>query len=160
MGLLDGILSTVIGHLANRGNVGNPGGNSGGIDNPLGSVLGRAGGGIAASALVALAFRVLQQNGGIEGLIGKLRGAGLGQQAQSWVSTGDNLSIDPDDLRRVLGSSELAQLASQFGFSPEQASEGLAQVLPDVVDQMTPSGQVPDNDRDLISEALATLKPR
>ena len=65
-----------------------------------------------------------------------------------------------DQLQQALGSGELAQLASRFGLTPEQASQGLAQVLPEVVNRMTPSGEIPGNDHDLISDALAQLQPR
>ena len=169
MGLLDGILSSVLGNLG--GSIGssmggaqgnNPGdsrntGNGGG---PFGSTLGRIGGNVAVSAMVALAFQMLQQNGGLSGVIEKLRGAGLGKHATSWVSTGDNLPVTGDQLQQALGSGELAQLASRFGLTPEQASQGLAEVLPEVVNHMTPSGELPANDHDLISEALAQLRPR
>lgn len=172
MGLLDGILSSVLGNLggsiggAMGGSAGNPGNNPGGIRNtgndggPFGSALGKIGGNVAMTAMVALAFRMLQQNGGLSGVIEKLRGAGLGNHASSWVSTGANLPVTGEQLQEALGSGELAQLASRFGLTPEQASQGLAQVLPEVVDHMTPSGEIPGNDHDLISEALAQLQPR
>ena len=172
MGLLDGILSSVLGNIGGSiansmgGASGNQAPNSGGIrntgndDGPLGGALGKIGGQVAVSAMVALAFRMLQQNGGLSGVLEKLRGGGLGHQASSWVSTGDNLPVSGDQLQQVLGSGELAQLASRFGLTPEQASDGLAQVLPEVVSHMTPSGQLPANDHDLISEALAQLQPR
>jgi uncharacterized protein YidB (DUF937 family) len=159
MGLLDGILSSVLGNLGNMGGAANTGTlRPGDSDNPLGSALGRMGGSVAASALVALAFRVLQQNGGIGGLVDKLRDAGLGQHASSWVGTDDNIPVDADQLKSAFGADQLAQLASQLGLTADQASRGLAQVLPDLVNQMTPSGEVPANDRDLISDALATLR--
>ena len=173
MGLLDGILSSVLGNLGGSigssmgGSMGgsagnNPGGmrNTGNDDSAFGSALGKIGGNVAMSAMVALAFRMLQQNGGLSGVIEKLRGSGLGHQASSWVSTGDNLPVTGDELQQALGSGELAQLATRFGLTPEQASQGLAQVLPEVVNRMTPSGELPANDQDLISTALAQLQPR
>ena len=165
MGLLDGILSSVLGNLGSSigGSAGNnPGGmrNTGNDDSPFGSALGKIGGNVAMSAMVALAFRMLQQNGGLSGVIEKLRGSGLGHQASSWVSTGDNLPVTADQLQQALGSGDLAQLATRFGLTPEQASQGLAQVLPEVVNRMTPSGALPANDQELISNALAQLQPR
>lgn len=172
MGLLDGILSSVLGNLGSTigssmggsaGNLGNnPGGvrNTGNDDRPFGSALGKIGGNVAMSAMVALAFQMLQQNGGLSGVIEKLRGAGLGKHASSWVSTGDNLPVTGEQLQQALGSGELAQLASRFGLTPGQASQGLAEVLPEVVNHMTPTGEIPANDHDLISDALAQLQPR
>ena len=159
MGLLDSILGNVLGNLGNSGNMGGlrPQGNGGG---GLGSSLGRLGGNVVVSALVAMAFQMLQRNGGISGVLDKLRQSGLGNHAQSWVSTGENMPISAGDLEQALGSGQLAELASHFGMSPQEASTGLAQVLPEVVNQMTPAGQVPANDLDMISDALSQLKPR
>ena len=166
MGLLDGILGSVLGNLGGQGGLGGlggllTGGNARAGDNdPMGSALGRAGGGIAASALMALAFRVLQQNGGITGLLDKLRQSGLGDHAASWVGTGENMPVTGDQLKDALGSGELAQLASHVGLTPEQASNGLAQVLPELVNQLTPAGQVPADHHDMISQALSMLARR
>lgn len=155
MGLLDGILGNVLGGMM-RG--GSSAGSNQQSNNPLGSVLGRLGGsGIATTALMALAFQVLQQNGGISGLVDKFRASGLGQHADSWVGTGANEPVSANQVRDALGSGGLGQLASRFGLTPDQASGGLAQLLPELVNQMTPAGQVPDNDHDMISEALAAL---
>ena len=131
MGLLDGILGNVLGGM--MGGASGAGGHSqiNQQDNPLGAVLGRLGGGAASGALVALALQVLQQNGGVGGLVDKLRASGLGQHANSWVGTGANLPIDADQIQDALGGGTLGQLAGKFGLSPEQASGGLAQLLPE-----------------------------
>lgn len=155
MGLLDGILSSVLGNLGNSGSVQqDPRSNAGG------SPFGGMGGTVAKAAMIALALRLLQQNGGISGLIEKFRNSGLGQHASSWVSTGDNMPVGGHQLANAIGIDDLAQLASQFGLTPQQASDGLAQVLPEVVNQMTPTGEVPAGDYDEISNALATLQRR
>jgi uncharacterized protein YidB (DUF937 family) len=158
MGLLDGILGNVLGGMmgGGSGTSGNQYGN-----NPLGSVLGRLGGsGLATGALMALAFQLLQQNGGISGLVDKLRASGLGQHADSWVGTGANMPVSADQIREALSKGGLERLASKFGLSSDQASGGLAQLLPELVNQMTPAGQVPDNHHELISEGLAALTPK
>ena len=166
MGLLDGILGSVLGGMTGGGGRGGqiPGGlgRQDDSDNPLGSVLGRLGGGsgVAKMALLALAFQLIQQNGGVGGLIDKFRDGGLGNKADSWVGTGQNMALAPDELRDVLGPGVLDQLASHFGMTQSQASENLSEVLPELVNQMTPDGQLPDNDNDLISDALRQLSPR
>ena len=156
MGLLDGILGNVLGGaMGGSGRSNNQQG-----DNPLGSILGQlAGSGIAKGALMALAFQLIQRNGGISGIVDKLRNSGLGQQANSWVGTGANMPISADQVSSALGGAGagLGQLASQYGLTPDQASGGLAQLLPELVNQMTPEGEVPGNEHSVISDALATL---
>jgi uncharacterized protein YidB (DUF937 family) len=82
----------------------------------------------------------------------------LGQQAQSWIGTGQNMPISPDVLSKILGQGQLGQIAQQFGIPPEEAAGGLAQALPNVVDQMTPDGQIPADHNDLVAQALAILQ--
>ena len=150
MGLLDAILGGVLG------------GNAGG---PVGGQFGTTPGGTpgtsnmqAQSPLLLMALQLLQQNGGLQGILAKLQQAGYGQQAQSWIGTGPNLPIDPRILQQVLGQGQLGQIAQQLGITREQASDGVAQMLPRVVDQMTPAGQIPENQSDLVNEALAILQ--
>ena len=112
----------------------------------------------AQSPLLLMALQLLQQNGGLQGILAKLQQAGYGQQAQSWIGTGPNLPIDPRILQQVLGQGQLGQIAQQLGITREQASDGVAQMLPQVVDQMTPAGQIPENQSDLVNEALAILQ--
>jgi uncharacterized protein YidB (DUF937 family) len=154
MGLLDGMLGKVLGGA--MGGRGAPSGNQQ-SDNPLGSLLGGLGGGLGGGALAAIALQMLQQGGGISGIVDKFRASGLGAQADSWVGTGANMPVSADQISSVLGEGGLGQLAGKFGLSPDQASGGLAQLLPQLVDKMTPAGQVPENQQDLISQALAAL---
>ena len=150
MGILDAILGGVLG------------GNAGG---PMGGQFGNATGGTLGDTntqtqnpLLLMALQLLQQNGGLQGILAKFQQAGYGQQAQSWIGTGPNLPIDPRVLQQVFGQGQLGQIAQQLGIPREQASDGVAQVLPQVVDQMTPAGEVPENHSDLVNEALAILQ--
>jgi len=162
MGLLDGMLGNVLGGMLGGGQ--QQGGGA------LGSILGQLGGGssnqstgmqgVGAAAFMALALQLIQQNGGIGGLVDKFRAAGLGQHADSWVGTGANLPVDADQLRGALGSGGLSQLAHKFGMSSDEASGGLAQLLPELVNQMTPQGEIPAHDHQAISDALAALAPK
>lgn len=113
-----------------------------------------------AGSLLASALQLFQQNGGIQGVLAKFQQAGLTQQAQSWVSTGSNQPISADQLQRVLGSGVIGQIAAKLGLSQGDASHQLAGLLPNLIDKMTPQGQVPDNHHDLISEGLAMLVAR
>jgi uncharacterized protein YidB (DUF937 family) len=150
MGILDAILGGVLG-----GNAGGP--VSGQLGNAPGGTLGSAGT-QAQNPLLLMALQLLQQNGGLQGILAKLQQAGYGQQAQSWVGTGANLPIDSRAVQQVFGQGQLGQIAQQLGISPDQASDGVSQMLPQVVDQMTPAGQIPENHSDLVNEALAILQ--
>lgn len=150
MGLLDGLIGNVIGSML--------GGNQG--QNPLGAVLAGLGGGSqgqGGSLLLQVALSMLQQNGGLDGVLNKFRQGGLAQQADSWVSTGQNMNISGDQLQQVLGSSTISDLASRLGMSPDQAGSSMAQLLPNVIDQLTPQGQVPENGNEEIAQGLSML---
>jgi len=110
------------------------------------------------SPIVQMALQLLQQNGGIEGLLAKFQQAGMGQQAQSWIGTGQNMPLPADALSQIFGQGQLGQIAQQLGMSHQDAASGLSQVLPRIVDEMTPQGQIPDNHNDLVAQALSILQ--
>ena len=150
MGLLDGLIGNVLGSMM--------GGNQG--QDPLGSVLGRLGGGNqpqSGNLLLQLALSMLQQNGGLEGILGKFREGGLSQQADSWVGTGENMNISPDQLQQVFGSSTISDLASRLGKSEQQAGSEMAQLLPELINHLTREGQVPENSNEEIAQGLSAL---
>jgi uncharacterized protein YidB (DUF937 family) len=152
MGLLDGLIGNVLGSVLS--------GNQAQGQDPLGSVLGRLGGGNQAQSgnlLLQLALSMLQQNGGLEGILGKFRQGGLSQQADSWVGTGQNMNISPDQLQQVFGSSTISDIASRLGMSEQQAGSEMARLLPDVINQLTPEGQVPENSNEEIQHGLSAL---
>jgi uncharacterized protein YidB (DUF937 family) len=130
------------------------------LDGLLGSLMGgmTGGGQQPQNPLLAIALQMLQQNGGLEGILGKFQQAGFGEQADSWVSTGQNLPIDPGALGQVFGQEELGQIARQTGMSQQDLSGGLADLLPGLIDGMTPKGQVPAESSDLVNQALAMLQ--
>ncbi|MDE3176986.1 MAG: DUF937 domain-containing protein [Pseudomonadota bacterium] len=81
--------------------------------------------------------------GGLSGLVGKLASAGAGPQVNSWVGNGPNQPIDPTHLGNALGADVLSQLAARTGLSQQQIVEGLSQVLPQLVNNLTPNGRLP-----------------
>src|SRR5512144_45253 len=107
--------------------------------------------------LLQIALMMLQQNGGLEGILGKFRQGGLSQQADSWVGTGQNMNISADQFQQVFGSSTISDLASRLGLSEQQAGSEMAQLLPEVINRLTPAGQVPENSNDEIAQGLSTL---
>ena len=95
-------------------------------------------------ALAEAAAEVLgRQHGGIGGLVEQFNKGGLGHVASSWVGSGANLPVTPDQLQQVLGSDVVAQIATKVGLSPELVKQGLSTVLPILVDKATPQGQIP-----------------
>lgn len=88
---------------------------------------------------------IQNQPGGLQGLVQSFHDKGLGGVVSSWVSTGQNLPISADQIQQVLGSGKLTQLAAQAGISPDSAGSSIAQLLPTIVDKLTPNGQVPDH---------------
>ena len=138
MGLLDGLLGSVMGGMMGSGS----------------SAQGAQGG----NPMIQMALQMLQQNGGIEGLLAKFQQAGMGQQAQSWIGTGQNMPVSADALSQIFGHGQLSQIAQQMGISPAEAAGGLSQALPHVVDQMTPGGEIPEGHNDLVAQALAILQ--
>lgn len=84
------------------------------------------------------------QVGGISGLQQMFQQKGLGGVVSSWVGTGQNLPISPDQVQSVLHSDVLQNIAAKTGMDSGQVSTMLSQMLPHVVDKLTPNGQVPD----------------
>ena len=127
------------------------------FDGLLGGVLG-AGTRQVPSPLVATALQLIQQNGGLPGIIDKFQHGGLADHVGSWVGTGANLPITGSQLQEVLGTGAIGQIAQQLGLSHSDASGGLAQVLPQIIDRLTPGGQIPADHTDLVTKALSALR--
>jgi uncharacterized protein YidB (DUF937 family) len=83
------------------------------------------------------------QNGGLGGLLEKFNQAGLGDAAKSWVGTGENMPISADQIGQVLGKDTIADIAAKLGVGQGEAAGSLADMLPGLIDKLTPSGQAP-----------------
>ncbi len=99
----------------------------------LGGVLGGLLGGAAGS-------------GALGGMLDKFKGAGAEEQAASWVSTGENQPIDAATVEKALGTEAIDEIASETGHSRQEVEDGLAKVIPGMVDALTPNGELPDDD--------------
>lgn len=104
---------------------------------------GQSAGGLDAQTVMKLAGQLLEQSGGLQGLIGKLQSGGLSSVVSSWVGTGANQAVSGEQLQQALGGDLLGQLAQQFGGNTQAAAGGLADMLPGLIDKLTPDGQVP-----------------
>ena len=115
-------------------------------------------GGAALGGLVMLALQMLQRNGGLQGVLGRLQQSGHAREADSWVSTGDNLPISPDVLSQVFGREEIGRAAQQMGMTPDDAAGGLASIFPELVNENTPHGRAEPASDDVVTRALEILQ--
>ena len=133
MGLLDQIVKGLAGKFM---------GGSAGTQNPL--------------LDIALNLLTNPQTGGLEGLAETFKSKGLNDIMSSWVSTGQNLPISGKQIQDVLGSDLVQQFAKKLGASNQDVSGGLANLLPDLIDKLTPTGQLPE--KDTFEQALKKLR--
>ena len=113
------------------------------LDSLLGSVFG---GGDKTQMLASLANSLITNHGsgnGLAGLVQQFEQNGLGQVVQSWVGTGENHAIGADQIQQVLGSGFVQQFAQQHGIDTSAAASTIAQLLPQLVNHVTPDGQIP-----------------
>ena len=101
---------------------------------------------------------LVQQHGGLGGLLDTLRQQGLGSHVDSWIGTGQNMPVDAQHIIDALGQGPLAQLAQRFGIDPQQAAAHIAEILPKAVDHLSPGGQLPGGG--LLDGAMQMLKGR
>ena len=116
MGLFDSVLGAVSGQLQQQG----------GLASVLSGLLSADGG-----------------QGGFGGLVDKLNQAGMGDVVASWIGSGENLPISADQISGILGSDAVANVARQLGLDPAQAAGQLSQMLPGLIDKLTPNGALP-----------------
>ena len=100
-------------------------------------------GGVVGAGMVSVVNSVLEQHGGVQGIVNEFEKNGLGATVRSWVGTGPNQAVSPADVHRVLGSDLLQQLSAKSGLSVQELAEKLSQLLPQAVDRMTPDGTIP-----------------
>ena len=100
---------------------------------------------LEASVLPAILNEVLGGNGqgGLSAILARLQQAGLGDQVKSWLGNGENLPISADQLKQVLNSDQVKQLAARFGIPIDQVLDALAKQLPTTVDHASPNGALP-----------------
>lgn len=102
---------------------------------------------VAASNPAATGILQMIQNhpGGLNGLVQSFQQNGLGSLVNSWVGTGQNLPATTGQVQQVLGSDRIQALAQQIGVDPNTASSVVAQLLPVIVDKLTPNGNMPEH---------------
>ena len=154
------------------GLLGGKSGGGGGLEDILGQLTGgkggtatgaRAGTGAGAGVLGALLPLIagFLQNGGLNKILSGFQQKGLSSQAASWVGTGDNERVSGAEVEEVVGADEIQAIAQQLGISEEQAADAVAEVLPQVVDRVSPEGELPaENDLDDLFGQLASMSAK
>jgi uncharacterized protein YidB (DUF937 family) len=100
-------------------------------------------GGIVGAGMVSVVNGIIEKHGGLQGVVSEFEKNGLGTTVKSWVGTGPNQPISPDEVQRVLGPDLLRQLSEKSGLSVQDLAQKLSQVLPQAVDKLTPNGAIP-----------------
>ena len=152
MSILNGILGSLLGGHSNASPLQSILGSVlGGGQQQQGGLGGLLGGGGQQGGLGGLLGGGQQQSaglggmlgGGLGGLLSRFQQNGMGDVAQSWVGTGPNRPVSPDQLQQVFGDEQVDQWAQQSNIPKHDLLSQLSQYLPSAVDQMTPNGQLP-----------------
>ncbi len=93
----------------------------------------------------AMLSGLLSDAGGLQGLMGKFQNAGLGDHFASWVGTGENQSVNADQVQNAVGADQIQRLAGQLGMQAHTVLPLLAQYLPQVINLLTPKGAIDEN---------------
>lgn len=100
-------------------------------------------GGAVGAEMATVVHGLIEQHGGVQGIVAQLEQQGLGATVKSWVGTGANLPISADQIHQAFGSDMVKQLAAKVGISPDELASKLSAILPQAVDKMTPTGTLP-----------------
>ena len=137
-------LDDIIGGLTGGKQRGGMSSGTGGLGDILGSVLGGqttrggfGGKGMLIAALMPMVLSWIKRNGGLSGALSKITGMGYEKQARSWLSTNElNDNLDPNDINRLFDDSEIQQVAAHTGANEIEVRQGLAELLPEVMNQL------------------------
>ena len=88
---------------------------------------------------------LVTEGDGIDGLVKKFGESGLDDKMKSWISKGENLPISAAQIEKVLGNEHVAGVAKKLGIAPEKAAGQIADLLPKLIDRITPDAAVPDS---------------
>lgn len=168
-------LDDIIGGLTGANQRGGMSAGAGGLGDILGGVLGGqttrggfGGKGMLIAALMPMVLSWIKRNGGLSGALSKITGMGYENQARSWMSNQEvNDNLDPNDITRLFDESEIQQVAAHTGANEMEVRQGLAELLPEVMNQLTPNGNLenePEANEEIdqiitqLSNRLGTLK--
>ncbi len=97
-------------------------------------------GGMVGAEMATVVNGLIEKHGGVQGIVAQLEQQGLGSTVRSWVGTGANQPITPDQVHQAFGSDTVKQIAARLNITPEDLAAKLSQVLPQAIDKLTPGG--------------------
>jgi len=150
-----GVLGQVLGSVLGGGM-----GNNVGMNQFPQSQSGFGGKGMLMAALLPIALMFIQRNGGLSGAFNKIQNMGFGHQANSWMSADQsNQPLDANDINQLFDNDELAQVAAQTGVEQSEVRQSMAELLPQLFDNLTPNGdtQTESQANNEISDILSQL---
>ncbi|HEY4972562.1 MAG TPA: YidB family protein [Steroidobacteraceae bacterium] len=100
-------------------------------------------GGAVGAEMVTVVNQLIEKHGGLPGIVGQLQQQGLGATVNSWIGSGPNLPISADQVHQTFGPEVIREMAAKVGMNPQDLAQKLSQVLPQVIDKLTPNGSVP-----------------
>lgn len=160
MGLLEDVLGQVMKSQgaapAGAPNTAPPGGDQ--LTAMLGSFLGADK--KDASPIILAIMKFVQSQGGVSGIIAKFQQKGFGKQADSWVGTGRNEAVTPQQIDQVFDRGSINELAQSLDTTPDDAKKTLADFLPELLNQFTPNGKVAGNEGDVLTSVMGLLGGR
>jgi len=135
------------------------------LDSAIGGLLGQSGTAGGTAPMAQALESLLQQHGGIGGLVTQLSQGGLAGEVASWIGTGPNQAVSGGQIAQALGGTSVGRIAQQLGINPQEAGNLLAQVVPHLIDHMTPGGQMPANagqvpQGDVLASAVSAIASR
>ncbi|MDH7514398.1 MAG: YidB family protein [Bacteroidota bacterium] len=116
----------------------------GSIDEIGGMLFGKKLGAGGVESLMSAIGNMIGSGGGLSGLVDKFMERGFGDIVSSWIGIGPNMPVDGEQIQSMLGEREVRSIAEKAGMSPQEAANGLAVLLPKVVDSITPTGTIPE----------------
>jgi uncharacterized protein YidB (DUF937 family) len=99
-------------------------------------------GGAVGAEVATVVNGLIEKHGGVQGIVAQLEQQGLGNTVRSWVGTGPNQPISPDQVHQAFGADTISAMAAKVGLSPQDLASKLAQLLPTAIDKLTPHGTV------------------
>jgi len=126
------------------------------FDSLASNMLGKLGG--EKGAIAQVAIDLFNQNGGLAGVLQKFRTAGFDDEVASWISKGSNLPITAEQIVQALGNYTMQQAASKLNMNAQDISAKIAEYLPQVIDRMTPDGQLPREPVNVLAALMSMMK--
>lgn len=130
------------------------------LDQLAGQVIGALGDqkqdAVSQGDLLGGVMALINNAGGLPAILQQLQASGIADQVASWIGTGDNAPVSGNQITDALGADQVAQVAQHAGIEPAHAATGLAQLLPQIIDKLTPGGQLPQNE--LLEQGLSLLR--